>query len=629
MQENLTPIKLPPGLYRDGTKHQSQGRWYDANLIRFQGARIQPWGGWRQMLNSSGGVIDCLSGVGRGLHAWKVASGSIKVGIGTTKRAYVLIDGVLTDITPAGMVEGDENSSIAGGGGWGAGAYGSGAFGIGSVLGALNDADTWSLDNFGDFLVGSLTSDGKIYVWDGNVANDFAQAAGSPTGCTGLVVTPERFVMALGAGGNLRKVQWPDRETTTVWTPAGTNLAGGYEIPSAAGIRCGARTSRETLIWTDADLWTATFIGGQFVYSFRQAGDGCGIVGPLAKVVVDTGAYWMGAGAFYQYNGKVNPIPCDVQDYVFNDINKQQLAKVNAISFVEFGVVVFFYCSAGSTEVDRYAEYNYREQTWNAGRLLRTAGIDAKAAPYPILAELARAAKGTLTSTGVNVSNNDTVTLGAKTYTFQTALTNVDGNIKIAASAALSLVNLYNAINLSGVAGTDYAAAMTLHPTVYAADKTATTVVVHAKTSGTGGNVLASTKSAATLSWGAALLAGGGDSATGYPVTNVMEHEVGDAYTGTNVPYLESGDYTLDNGDRMMTIYRFVPDEKTLGDVRYYIYTRTWPKDTEVLNGPYTSANPIDIRVKAKIMRIRIEEVNRVDWRVGQLKFGMRPGGRR
>jgi len=118
-------------------------------------------------------------------------------------------------------------------------------------------------------------------------------------------------------------------------------------------------------------------------------------------------------------------------------------------------------------------------------------------------------ATGTLTSTGVTPTNGDTVTLGAKTYTFQTTLTNVDGNVAIGANAAAALQNLKDAINLTGTPGTQYATAMTLHPTILATANNATTVSVRAKTSGTGGNSLASTETAVTLSFGGATLSGG------------------------------------------------------------------------------------------------------------------------
>lgn len=123
-----------------------------------------------------------------------------------------------------------------------------------------------------------------------------------------------------------------------------------------------------------------------------------------------------------------------------------------------------------------------------------------------------RAAKatGTLTSTG-NFTDTQTVTIGSKVYTFQTTLTNVDGNVLIGADRTASHANLKAAINLEAGAGTTYAAAMTAHPSVTATSANATTTVVEAKVAGTAGNSIASTETQTNASWGAAALAGGLD----------------------------------------------------------------------------------------------------------------------
>jgi hypothetical protein len=103
-------------------------------------------------------------------------------------------------------------------------------------------------------------------------------------------------------------------------------------------------------------------------------------------------------------------------------------------------------------------------------------------------------AKGTLTL-AENVGNAETVTLDAKVYTFQTTLTNVNGNVKIGADADASLANRVCAIRLRGcTAGTHYAAAMTEHPTVYAKRGTGDTMIAIAKSGGTAGNSLTSTE---------------------------------------------------------------------------------------------------------------------------------------
>lgn len=106
------------------------------------------------------------------------------------------------------------------------------------------------------------------------------------------------------------------------------------------------------------------------------------------------------------------------------------------------------------------------------------------------------AAQGTLTL-ALNVANGETVTIDTKTYTFETVLTDVDGNVLIGATASDSLDNLIAAINLDTGAGTLYATSTTLHPTVSAAAGAGDTMVANAKTVGTDGNSIATTETLA------------------------------------------------------------------------------------------------------------------------------------
>lgn len=121
------------------------------------------------------------------------------------------------------------------------------------------------------------------------------------------------------------------------------------------------------------------------------------------------------------------------------------------------------------------------------------------------------AATGTLSGSGT-VGNTNTVTIGNKTYTFQTTLTNVDGNVLIGANLAASMQNLFDAINLTGTPGTQYAAAMTKHTQVIATAVTTTSVTVKAKAMGDVGNAIAVSETVATLSWNATTLLGGAGS---------------------------------------------------------------------------------------------------------------------
>lgn len=122
-------------------------------------------------------------------------------------------------------------------------------------------------------------------------------------------------------------------------------------------------------------------------------------------------------------------------------------------------------------------------------------------------------AVGTLTLTG-NALNTETVVIGAKTYTFQTALTNSDGNVLIGADASASIDNLIAAINLASGAGTTYAASTTRNAYVSAAAGAGDTMVVTARFAGVEGNLVTTTETLTNGSWGGATLASGSGSLT-------------------------------------------------------------------------------------------------------------------
>ena len=43
----IIPLKIPEGIYKNGTDNQRAGRWSDCNLIRFYEDSIRPVLGWR------------------------------------------------------------------------------------------------------------------------------------------------------------------------------------------------------------------------------------------------------------------------------------------------------------------------------------------------------------------------------------------------------------------------------------------------------------------------------------------------------------------------------------------------------------------------------------------------------
>jgi hypothetical protein len=331
------------------------------------------------LTNGSFGAATLASGFGgASLVSW--------LAIGTDTKMYAYSGGTLVEIaaslvglTPSNYGEGD----------YGEGGYGrNGAPGEGGPL-LAEAGSTWTLDNFGQYLVGVLTGDGKVRYWIPNTANLMVEVAPgvAPENCSAVVVTPERFLFALGAGGDPRKVQWPSQETLTDWVAGALNTAGEYLIETPGILMCGKRTSRETLLFTDVDVHAAIYVGGVLVYAFENRGRQCGAIGPNAVVTVRDTAYWMSDGGFFRYDGSVNRIPCEVFDYVFSRLNQSQRRKVVGVTTSRYGEVTWYYPSIGSDENDSYVTYNWLEDHWVTGDLGRSAGIDQEVWPYPVLAE--------------------------------------------------------------------------------------------------------------------------------------------------------------------------------------------------------------------------------------------------
>jgi hypothetical protein len=93
----------------------------------------------------------------------------------------------------------------------------------------------------------------------------------------------------------------------------------------------------------------------------------------------------MGHKSFFTFNGSVaTEIKCDVVDYIFDDINRNQISKVQSVHNSQFGEIWWFYPSGSSTENDRYVALDYKEGHWTVGTLDRTACVDRGVFSNPI-----------------------------------------------------------------------------------------------------------------------------------------------------------------------------------------------------------------------------------------------------
>lgn len=385
----LVKIKLPPGMFRNGTEYESSGRWYDGNLVRFENGRLKPIGGWQSMF----GMGTAFTGLARGGISFEDNNGFPYVAIGTNTNLYVGegLGGTFSDVTPGGFLPGQADSIQ--GAGYGSGPYGEGDYGTARDIASINlIAATWQFDTFGDTIVMCCTSDGNIYQFDPTTGL-VTIPDGSPT-CLAVMATNEDFLLALGAGGDGRSIQWPDIGTSTVWTPSDTNSAGSIDLNTQGRLMAGKRVGLQNLAWTNVDVHLINFIGGEGIYGPIRIGTACGLVGPKALTVAASAAgagetaYWMSWGGFFLYNGAVTPLPCEVQDYIFANVNWTQSAKIYAEPNSLKNEIVWFFPSVNSIECDSYVLYNYKDNLWyfGIGSTLgaRTMYIDRGVLPLPI-----------------------------------------------------------------------------------------------------------------------------------------------------------------------------------------------------------------------------------------------------
>ena len=103
----LMPLKIPAGVYRNGTEYQSMGRWFNANLVRWFEGTLRPVGGWRK--RSSGQ----MTGKCRGIINWRDDDADRWIAAGTNTKLYIQDQGgTLKDITPTIFTPGAADGSL-------------------------------------------------------------------------------------------------------------------------------------------------------------------------------------------------------------------------------------------------------------------------------------------------------------------------------------------------------------------------------------------------------------------------------------------------------------------------------------------------------------------------------------
>jgi hypothetical protein len=294
--------------------------------------------------------------------------------------------------------------------GWGTGTWSRGTWGSSSTVPVILPPRLIFQDKFNNDLVFNIR-ESFIYYWAYTSAfntravllSAIPGAVAVPQQVTKVLFSAQGFLLALGCTNydasasspnylgpyDPMLVRWanvdpdigPEPEN---WQPTLTNTAGFLRLQAGTAIVTGLSTKQEVLIWTDTSLTSLQFLGTSEVFGQSLIANAITIMAPNVVVPANNVVYWMGNDKFYIYSGRVDTLPCTLRQYVFDNINRNQSDIFFSGSNAEFNEIIWFYCSANATEIDRYVVYNYSENIWYFGTLVRTAWTDAGLFQYPI-----------------------------------------------------------------------------------------------------------------------------------------------------------------------------------------------------------------------------------------------------
>ena len=306
-------------------------------------------------------------------------------------------------------------------------------FGWGSASGAdfTIDPGLWVIDSFGQTVI-AMIYNGKCFEWDSSLTGATATRATAITGTQVptksrdvIVSTPDRHLVFLGTETTLQDtstqdpmfIRWSTQESLTEYTPTAINTAGTQRLTDGSRIMGSLRGRDALYIWTDTALYLMRYVGQPFTFSFEQVGTNCGLIGKNAAIEVDGTAYWMSENGFFRYTGKLESLPCLVEDHVFDDINTTPKQHINAGLNNLFGEVMWFYPNSGSGTVNRVVTYNYLDSSpqrpvWTTGTLARTSWQDSAVFGKPHATEYDE--DGETADTDVNYVHGNTD--GTSTY---------------------------------------------------------------------------------------------------------------------------------------------------------------------------------------------------------------------
>ena len=262
--------------------------------------------------------------------------------------------------------------------------------------GGINDAvTTITVDSTADFpSAGTITIGSEKITYTGTTSTTFTGCARG-TGGTSAAAHSDNdpvtitilcksmrafrsFLIALNIttdGVNFpRVVKWSTEAATqtlpTSWNETLSTVdAGEFELADTKGnILDGLQLRDSFMIYKEDAVYSMTFVGTPFIFSFRQLSPTIGAISKNCVAEFDGGHAIFGKGNFYINDGqRIKPIlPMKLKEYVFQSIDGAQTNKCFVVA--DYGRTEILFCftadGAGSNQPNKAVVWNYITNTF-------------------------------------------------------------------------------------------------------------------------------------------------------------------------------------------------------------------------------------------------------------------------
>tara|TARA_R100000315_G_C5232574_1_gene143613 strand:+ start:350 stop:2200 length:1851 start_codon:yes stop_codon:yes gene_type:complete len=614
----LTKIQFAPGVNKEGTEYTADAGWFDSDKVRFRKGRPEKIGGWRKFTE------DSFLGICRSIHDWSSLESIKYIGLGTNLKFYVAEGSSFNDVTP-----------------------------IRSTTSA------------GDVTFAATNGDATLTVTDtahGAVVNDFVTFSGSVTlgGNITATVLNQEYQIASVPTVNTYTIEAKDADGAAVLANSSDTGNGGSSVVGAYQINTGLNTFVSGTGWGAGSwgagtwgssssvaaagqlrLWSQDNFGEDLIFNARGGGiyywdesSGTGTRGinitslagasdtptvALQIMVSDTDQHVIAFG--------VNPIGSSNIDPLFVRFSDQE----NAADWTPTATN-----SAGGVRINSGSEIIGAVQTrqeiliWTDVSLHSMRFIGA-----PFIFEFTR-----LSSDVSMISPNAAVNARGVVYfmdrrnfyVYNGAVQPLPCSVK---EFVFSNLNQDQAFKVFAAENNDYNEVTWFYP-IGSSDSEITNYVTY--------NYEENLWSVGTLDRGA----WNGGTTRQFPLATTVndpgsnylyEHEVGfDADGEAMTAFIESGDLELAEGEFFMFMSRIIPDFTFNGDqssaaTDIVIKGSDFPLETASTLSTSTitpSSTQSFVRNRARHSIVRVESSGSgYGWRLGDLRFDMRPDGRR